>query len=215
MTSSDPTSRHVPGTTATAPPVIRRGPAPAAPAARVPGPGTGHVRTAGGPAPDDGEAHLLRLCLDLQLDAMLLTLGAAAAAPGASPDGTPDTGADARGHAPWRRWVSEDVDLARSLAVGTLAGGAALPATLGSDLHHAVPATTIDNLQARYASMRSLLADLLARAGSTHRGADLRAALERCEHRLEELQAFRLTATPPRGLDLSADHGYLPGELLG
>ncbi len=167
---------------------------------------------------DDGEAHLVRLCLDLQLDALLLTLGAAAASPDGPATGT-GTGTDGAGHAPWRRWVSEDLDLARSLAAGALASGAALPATLGSDLHRAVPATTIDNLEARYASMCSLLTDLVARVGTGHRGADLRATLERCERRLEELQRFRLTATPPRGLDLAGGptgaRGYLPGELLG
>jgi hypothetical protein len=165
---------------------------------------------------DDSEAHLLRLCLDLQLDAMLLTLGAAASAPAHE--------RDAAGHAPWRRWVVEDVDLACALATEALGGNAALPATLGSDLHHAVPAATVDNLAARYTSMRTLLADLASRSdtdgatdgatdGSWH--AHVVQALQRCEARLAELETYRLAATPPRGITLPEERQYLPGELLG
>ncbi len=166
--------------------------------------------------PDDSDAHLLRLCLDLQLDAMLLTLGAASAAPGTHE----------QGQVPWRRWVTEDVDLACTLASDARTGRAALPPTLGSDLHHAVPATTIDNLTARYESMRDLLADLVAAAGDDPAPGQpsdpgdtwrprVREALERCERRLAELHAYRLATTPPRGIQLPEEHHYLPGELLG
>lgn len=162
---------------------------------------------------DDSQAHLLRLCLDLQLDAMLLTLGAAASAPAHE--------RDAAGHAPWRRWVVEDVDLACALAADALGGNAALPATLGSDLHHAVPAATVDNLAARYTSMRTLLADLASRSdtdgaaddGSWH--AHVVQALQRCEARLAELETYRLATTPARGITLPEERQYLPGELLG
>jgi hypothetical protein len=45
-------------------------------------------------------------------------------------------------------------------------------------------------------------------------------ALDRCAHRLRELQHHRLTTTPARGLTLpptpqAAERHYLPGELLG
>ena len=114
--------------------------------------------------------------------------------------------------APWRRWVAEDVDLAADLAAEATAGGAALPSTLGTDLDHRTPATVVDDLAARYASMSDLLTDLLHRdtAGDDDswrpRVVD---ALDRCRHRLAELRAHRPTAVPPR------EHAYLPGELLG
>jgi hypothetical protein len=150
---------------------------------------------------EDSEAHLLRLCLDLQLDALLLTLGALAVDPG------PDGG----GGIPWRRWISEDVDLACTLAADALAGKAALPPTLGSDLGHAVPVTAIDDLAARYSSMRGLLADL-ARSGG-HPGVEQ--LMSRCEARLAELREHKLVATPPTGIDLRSQQRFLPGELLG
>src|SRR3982751_232216 len=59
---------------------------------------------------EESAAHLLRLCLDLQLDAMLLTLGALASDPAG--DGAPATAAGSAplpGAVPWRRWIDEDV----------------------------------------------------------------------------------------------------------
>lgn len=172
------------------------------------------------PRADETDAHLLRLCLDLQLDALLLTLGAVAAEQQRHDDGQV---ADA---VPWRRWVAEDVDLAATLAADAMAGRASLPPTLGSELDHQVPATVVDDLEARYASMRALLTDLLHR--DTGRTDDtwrprVRDALNRCGSRLVELRAHRLAATPPQGVRLPAlsgsplapEHEYLPGELLG
>ena len=153
-------------------------------------------------------AHLLRLCLDLQLDALLLTLGASAADPaGEGAPGAPSV--------PWRRWVSEDVDLACTLAASALAGKATLPPTLGSDLSHAVPVTTIDDLVARYTSMLGLLDDLARRCEGSARPHGLDAARARCEARLAELRAHKLVETPSSGLDLRGTSQFLPGELLG
>src|SRR3954447_6468563 len=159
-------------------------------------------------------AHLLRLCLDLQLDALLLTLGALAV--DTSPEDGPasDTSVSASG-IPWRRWIGEDVDPACELAAAALAGNAALPPTLGSDLSHAVPVSTIDDLVARYSSMLGLLGDLSRRSEGTARPAGLDEALTRCEARLAELRGHRLVETPPSGLDLRVEQHYLPGELLG
>lgn len=172
---------------------------------------------------DEHDAHLVRLCLDLQLDALLLTLGAAAAQQRRE-DADPSAGG--AGTVPWRRWVDEDVDLAARLATDAMAGRATLPSTLGSDLDHAVPATVVDNLAARYESMRDLLTDLLSRDTPAHDDGwrpRVRDALHRCGTRLAELRAYRLAATPPRGVALPAPAGstparereYLPGELLG
>ena len=157
---------------------------------------------------EGSSAHLLRLCLDLQLDALLLTLGALAVDP--SPDGDPDAAG-----IPWRRWIGEDVDLACRLASEALAGNAALPPTLGSDLSHAVPVTTIDDLVARYASMLGLLGDLSRRSEGAARPQGLDEAIARCEARLAELRRHKLVATPPAGLQMRPERQFLPGELLG
>lgn len=195
-----------------------------------------------GARPDGGQsdAHLLRLCLDLQLDALLLTLGAAGAAAGppigATSGGDPTAVDDPL---PWRRWLGEDVDLACTLAGDALDGGASLPPTLGTDLGRTVPTSTVDTLTALYASMRDRLVDLLERTptdpyGGAPGGAPpatwhprLREALRRCEQRLTELRRCRLAATgphqphqphqknQPHGPQHAGEHHYLPGELLG
>jgi hypothetical protein len=142
---------------------------------------------------------------------LLLTLGALAVDP--SPDeGHPSAGADG---IPWRRWIGEDVDLARQLAAEALAGNAALPPTLGSDLSHAVPVATIDDLVARYASMLGLLGDLSRRTEGTSRPQGLDEAIARCEARLAELRRHKLVNTPPAGIEMPSERQFLPGELLG
>jgi hypothetical protein len=183
---------------------------------------------------DETDAHLLRLCLDLQLDALLLALGAASAQE-LRDLGTPPGGADrpTTEVVPWRRWVDEDVDLAAGLAADAMAGRATLPPTLGTDLGHEVPAAVIDNLVARYESMHNLLGDLLRRdltVDDERRHPRVLVALRRCRARLDELHRYRLAATPPRGVRLDTavpsaarpdgptadkDRAYLPGELLG
>src|SRR4051794_32287090 len=165
---------------------------------------------------EESAAHLLRLCLDLQLDAMLLTLGALAADPGSdAAAGSVPRGAPMPGAIPWRRWIVEDVDLACRMAREAMAGHAALPPTLGSDLGHAVPVTTIDDLVARFTSMLGLLGDLSRRSEGPTRPAGLDEAMNRCEARLAELRGHRLVETPPTGIDLRQEQHYLPGELLG
>jgi hypothetical protein len=158
-------------------------------------------------------AHLLRLCLDLQLDALLLTLGALAMDP--VPDAAPAPGSASGSGVPWRRWIGEDVDLACRLAAEALAGNAALPPTLGSDLGHAVPVTTIDDLVARYSSMLGLLGDLSRRSEGASRPHGLDEAIHRCEARLAELRQHKLLNTPPTGLELRGERHFIPGELLG
>ena len=66
---------------------------------------------------DASDLHMIRLALDLQLDAMLLTLGAAAHAESRGSDGSEDV--------PWRRWLGEDLELARTLAAALVEGDAA------------------------------------------------------------------------------------------
>lgn len=188
---------------------------------------------------DDTEAHLLRLCLDLQLDALLLTLGAAAVDRNGSARDAPDPdgrhGSD-RIPPPWRRWIAEDVDLATALAADALAGRATLPSTLGSEHEHRVPRAVLDDLTARYESMRDLLVDLLDQERAPQAAADeaghwlqrTREALYRCRTRLVELEGYRVLqgyrvewtppsdpTVPPRSAPVGRERRYLPGELLG
>lgn len=169
---------------------------------------------------DNHSAHLLRLVLDLQLDALLLGLGAAAVHESRShPSPVPGPVSDAPGAAPWPRWVMEDIDLARTLAAEAVTSGAALPATLGPEPAAQEEPVVLDRLAARYESMRSLLADLLARtgddlpaAGSSH----LHELMAHCQRRLVELRSVaRSTATHRNGSSRHGEHRYLPGELLG
>jgi len=183
-----------------------------------------------GPSPQDKaqvqdrDSHLLRLSLDLQLDALLLVLGASAA-------GRPE---DAM---PWRRWLTEDVELAWDLTTTALSVQGGVPPSLGSDLGTADPGQVTENLLARYTSMCSLLEDLLpADSVIDLRSRDdvssawqqqVRVALNRYRARVAELRAFR--ETNARTPDVSADdepepgapsghsprRSYLPGELLG
>ncbi len=150
--------------------------------------------------PDHADLHLLRLALDLQVDAMLLTLGAAAGACDEDP-------------VPWRRWVVEDLDVARLLAQAVLAEGGGRPEALGAGYLGAASETLLDDLVARYASMEDLLADVLGHPyeGQPWRPA-AREAWTRCRTRLLELHRYRGTMAAR-----AADRGrsYLPGELLG
>jgi hypothetical protein len=161
--------------------------------------------------------HLLRLCLDLQLDALLLTLGALAAdraQDAASAEGSSHTAPAVAASIPWHRWVGEDVDLACRLAAEALAGNAALPPSLGSDLGHAMPAMIIDDLAARYTAMLGLLQDVSNGNAGHARPDGIDEAIARTEARLAELREHRLLVTPPAGIDLRG-HRFLPGELLG
>lgn len=149
--------------------------------------------------PDPTDLHLLRLALDLQVDAMLLTIGAAA-----------------RAHedpVPWRRWAVEDLDAARMLTQTLIAHDAAPPTALGGDTTRASAESVLDDLIARYTSMDDLLRGVLERP---YAGQDWRPvaheARSRCRARLEELHRHRGGLAVRR-----RDPGrrYLPGELLG
>jgi len=151
-----------------------------------------------------GDLHMLRLALDLQLDAMLLTLGAVAHAESRGADGTEDV--------PWRRWLAEDLELARTLAVALVEGETAPVPGLGGGFAAADRQKSLENLVARYTSMEKLLGGVLDRP---HRGEAWRVAageaLARCRARLEELHEHRKEAIAAT----AARTEFLPGELLG
>lgn len=173
------------------------------------------------------DTHLLRLSLDLQLDAMLLVLGASAV-------GRPEDSM------PWRRWLGEDVDLAWELTTTALAVHGGLPSTLGPDLASADPRQLTEDLLARYTSMCSLLEDLLARDSARSDATDaagngpawhehIKAALVRYQARVAELRAHQVALSRGTGVPAPSSSGqepgiavsrgpsraYLPGELLG
>jgi hypothetical protein len=154
--------------------------------------------------PDPSEMHMLRLALDLQLDAMLLTLGASAHA---ETQGEPEEDA-----VPWRRWLIEDLDLARALAATLLEGESAPMTGLGGGFANGKVDTSLDNLVARYESMERLLADALERPaiGQHWRGVATD-VLHRCRSRLTELHHHRRLVIATA----SHHHSFLPGELLG
>ncbi|MFN8076835.1 MAG: hypothetical protein U0Q15_15650 [Kineosporiaceae bacterium] len=199
------------------------------------------------------DAYLLRLSLDLQLDALLLVLGASA------------SGQDGSG-IPWRRWLDEDVELAWELTATARTAHAALPATLGTALSEDDAEGVNADLLARYESMCRLLEDLLDAEGGPRRSgvdttvdlsgaataargpassgtasgapaerpaappwhAHVRAALDRCRTRVEELRehtcaparaaaaaAAGLSGTARAHLGAGLRTTFLPGELLG
>lgn len=150
--------------------------------------------------PDGADLHTLRLALDLQVDAMLLALGAAAR-----------SGDEA--HIPWRRWVVEDLEASRLLARTILEHEAEPPAMMGTGRLGGCGDDALDDLIARYTSMDDLLTSVLRRPyeGQEWRPA-AREALERCRSRLEELHTHRGAVAVRNG---DRGRGYLPGELLG
>ena len=170
---------------------------------------------------DDRDAHLLRLVLDLQLDALLLGLGAAAMqesrSPVAAPVPTAPGVSTSPGTAPWPRWAVEDIDLARALAAEAVSSGAALPATLGPDLTRQDERAVLDQLAARYESMRVLLGDLLARTAADLTSISRYQLLDLMAHCHKRLAELRSLADVPRGTtgQPRKTQQYLPGELLG
>jgi hypothetical protein len=169
---------------------------------------------------DDHGAHLLRLVLDLQLDALLLGLGAAAIQESRSrPSPAPTPTVSDTSNAPWPRWAIEDIDLARTLAAEAVNSGAALPATLGPEPGGQEEPVVLDRLAARYESMRNLLTDLLARGtdltavGQAH----LHELMAHCQRRLIELRSLSQSAMTGRSTTSPhpMEREYLPGELLG
>lgn len=160
-----------------------------------------------GVAADPRLTHLLRLSLDLQLDAMLFMLGAAAmhdlTPDGAGDDAIEPTTAAAAGSTalPWRRWMTEDLELTRRLASTAAELGLALPPTLGRAGRHTDSRLVAEDLMARYEFMSNLLGDLLDRAAvSTPRNLmePVHDALSRSHSRMIELRAASAQPRKPQ-----------------
>jgi hypothetical protein len=161
--------------------------------------------------PDHAELHQLRLALDLQIDSMLLALGAAAR--------------DHSNHVPWQRWLIEDLELARVLTAALVESEVEPTPALGgatSGMAH----NALDNLVARYSSMEELLHAAVRRphTGQSWRSAAAH-ALIRCRTRLEELHLHRAAAhereaalrqaSSESAIDPHHRDVFFPGELLG
>lgn len=156
------------------------------------------------PRSDHGDLHILRLALDLQLDAMLLTLGASAHA---------ESRGEPEGPTPWRRWLVEDLELATALATALVDGDSAPVPGLGGGLAHTSIESSLDTLAARYESMENLLVGILERpaSGQPWRNA-AGEALHRCRNRLAELHRHRRNAISAVAVSSVPS---LPGEWLG
>lgn len=186
------------------------------------GRGEGEVR-------DTGTGFLLRLCLDLQIDALLLALAEAAretvargAAPAtrALPEAQP-LEAQAPGSAgatPWRAWLEEDVEHARTLAADVVERGGTLPAVLGSLPPRRGSRPALDALSAHYDVIQALLGRV-HRDVTSHRfdggtgepWADR--VLEHYRRRLDALRNWGLATA--RVVPSGHPREFVPGEFLG
>jgi len=113
---------------------------------------------------------------------------------------------------PWRRWLMEDLELARTLAVALVVGEAAPAHGIGGGFPGPGREKSLDNLVARYTSMEKLLAGVLERPphGEPWR-ATVQEAQARCRGRLAELHEHRKEIIAAA----AARTEFLPGELLG
>ena len=160
--------------------------------------------------PNEATSHLLRLVLDLQLDALLLAVGGSGVDTATVP--APDGGQAPEG-LPWARWAAEDSAVARGLCAETISRGAALPSGLAQGLPGGDVSRVLEQLIARYRSMRDLLTEAISgRRGERQTPAELvRAgeALAHCRSRLAELRDLQETSPaqdacrPARGSQLS------------
>jgi hypothetical protein len=156
------------------------------------------------PLPDQGHLHILRLVLDLQLDALLLTLACAARA---------DSGHYPGEVVPWHRWLVEDLERARTLAAVLVDGEASSLPALGGGSAPGTVTTALDSLAVRFESMENLLVGVLDRhsSGQQWRGAAGQ-TLACCRQRVAELHRYRQNAV---AAEAAARTTYLPGEWLG
>jgi hypothetical protein len=154
---------------------------------------------------DASDLHSVRLALELQLDALLLTLGGAAQA-------ETEQGADPEQPLPWQRWLVEDLELARELAAVLIASDDAMVPALGGGLADFCADTSLENLADHYSSMERLLAGVLTRPSSGGWRLTALDALGRCRVRLAEVHALRRRTFVTSSVQ---SRPFLPGELLG
>jgi hypothetical protein len=135
--------------------------------------------------PDD-QLYMLKLCLELQLEALLLALGTSAVASrGGAPEQAAATATDGL---PWDKWLTEDLDLACALTRDCVDDGIPLPSSMGL-----VPGTSgsvVESLAARYSAMAAVVGEMLDRTDSRRHPAAVARLTQtraRCEERLDAL----------------------------
>jgi hypothetical protein len=138
--------------------------------------------------PDD-QLYMLKLCLELQLEAMLLALGSSAVVAHAD---QPELGAANRrdpARLPWQKWLAEDLDLASSLTQDCVDDGIPLPSSIGLAAGTG-PSGVIESLAARYSAMAAVVDEMLERTDARQHPvavSRLRETQQRCEARLDAL----------------------------
>jgi len=148
-----------------------------------------------GPAtfPDD-QLYMLKLTLELQLEALLLALGSSAvAARGADVD---EAGRGAGGRSakrltdlPWRAWLTEDLELVSALTRDCVEDGVPLPSSMGL-VGSGGGGGVLESLAARYSAMSTVVSEMLERTDSHRHSAAverLNTTRARCEERLDAL----------------------------
>jgi hypothetical protein len=161
--------------------------------------------------PDD-QLYLVKLCLELQVEALLLALGSSAVASrGGSGHGRP-AGAPSAAELPWQQWLVEDLDLASALTKDCVDDGIPLPSSMGL-VGAEGAAGVVESLAARYSAMATVVGEMLERTDSRtheHAVARLAQARARCVERLDVL----LGESP----EAAAQHLFTaaePGHYLG
>ena len=164
--------------------------------------------------PDD-QFYLLKLCLELQLEALLLTLGSSAVASSPGPAGDSAVAGSIRGtERPWSRWLAEDLELTRALTMDCVDDGIPLPSAMG------LPAGTemqcgVESLAARYSAMSAVVSEMLERTDPVRHpmaAARLAQTHRRCEQRLNELLGKPEPGHPARQ---AGRHSHTAGHYLG
>jgi hypothetical protein len=160
------------------------------------------VRTTSPTSFPDDQLYMLKLTLELQVEALLLALGSSAVAarggrhdPGAGGHGAPDASFVAPAAAapaadlPWQKWLAEDLELAGALTRDCVADGVPLPSSMGL-AGSGGPGGVVESLAARYSAMAAVVGEMLdrtdvrAHASAVARLVETRA---RCEERLDAL----------------------------
>jgi len=148
--------------------------------------------------PDD-QLYMLKLTLELQVEALLLALGSSAVAARADRDRPAGAATTARsGEAggtsraselPWEKWLAEDLELASALTRDCVEDGVPLPSSMG--LVGAGGNTgVVESLAARYSAMAAVVGEMLARTDADLHSAAVARLVEtraRCEDRLDAL----------------------------
>lgn len=171
-----------------------------------------------GPAgfPDD-QFYLLKLCLELQLEALLLAVGASAVTSLPERAGGSGVAGASIGPSPdsdllWTSWLTEDLQLTRALTRDCVDDGIPLPSTMGLPAG-SESSSALDSLAARYSAMAAVVGEMLERTDPRSHPlavARLSETLIRCEERLDQLLGQSL----PRGTAWWREHEE-PGHYLG